>query len=256
MNISKKKMIIWAVVIAVSSLILVFYAAPRITNCWLYHELISSEPQNLEILSVKPQKIELPPPNRSCVFPLGYAQTPLCPDYMSSILYIQGVRIVCRCDSSRITYSFFLPENPAEATYEMLVEAANVMPINYFEMFFSKPRSIYYRIMSAYILKVSQPCNRRGIGLFETENIKGLISFGLKDNPCVLHAEIFSKDGNVSQEITVFSESPQKSKEALLSLLSSYRFTITQTPEINYLDELIINELGDNSKFKIDNKNQ
>jgi hypothetical protein len=255
MSMSKKKRIIWVVIIAVLVLISVIYLVPHITVCYLYHSIIS-KPLALETLSIKPQQLELPEPNNSCVFLLGFAETPLCPNSISSIRYDKGTGLICKTDSNSIKYYFLPPENPAEITYDLLVKTANTMPIKYSEIFFSKPRSIYYRIGSAYIFKVSDVFNQRGIGLFETERIKGIIRFGTKNNPYNIKADIFSKDGNVTQSVVVGSESPEKSKAAMYNLLSSYQFTISEANDSNVLDKLIMDQLSGNSKFEIDDANK
>jgi len=253
---NKKKRIIWAVVVVVVLLLMLrIYLAPRIMACYLYHKMISRS-LALETLSIKPQQVKLPEPNNSCVFSLGFAEMPLCPNSISSIRYNKGTGLICRNDSNSITYFFLLPENPAEITYDLQVKTANAMPINYSEIFFSKPSSIYCRIRSAYIFKVSNTFNQNGIGLFETENIKGIIHFGAKNYPYTLMADIFSKDGNISQSIMILSKSPEKGKEAMFSLLSSYWFTISQVKDSNFLDELIINQLSSNSKFEISEVNE
>ncbi len=261
---NKKKWLIWTVV-ALLLLILFIYSIPGLTFCCIYHNIIS-EPLAMETLSIKPQIIELSQPNNSCVFSLGFAFVPLCPDSISSIRYTKDTGLIFKTDSNSITYYFLLPDRPLDVNeitkyskgsikdyYDLQVRIASLTLKKYSEIFFN-PHKMWLDIILARFK--TDPFNQRGIGLFETDNIKGIIRFGPKNNPCSLMVEIFSNDGNITQLITVASESPQKSKEALFSLLSSYQFTISQVPEINFLDELIVNELGGNSKFKIDNKNQ
>ena len=253
MSMSKKKRIIWAILVVVVLLLMLRILAPRIMACYLYHKMIS-RPLALETLSIKPQQVILPEPNNYCMFSLGFAEMPLCPDSISSIRYMKDTRgVVCRNESNRITYFFLPPENPDEITYDLRVKTANAMPINYSEIFFSKLSNVYCRIRSAYIFKVSDTFNENGIGIFETEKIKGLIRFGSKKYPYQIKAEIFSKDGNISQSIVIMSESPQKSKDAMFSLLSSYWITIpdADVKDSNYLDELIMGQFSGNSKFEI-----
>jgi hypothetical protein len=217
-----------------------------------------SRPLALETLSIKPQRVVLPQPNNSCVFSLGFAEAPLCPNSISLIRYNKGLGVSCRNDSNSITYLFSLPGNPDEITYDLQVKMANAMPINYSEIFFSKLSNVCCRIRSAYIFKVSDVFNQNGIGIFETERIKGLIRFGRKKYPGEIEAEIFSKDGKIRQNVLVISESPQKSKEAMFSLLSSYWITIPQADvnDSNYLDELIMGQFSGNSKFVINDANK
>jgi hypothetical protein len=256
MSMSKKKRIIWVVVVAVL-LVLVIYLTPRIMVCNSYHKMIS-RPLALETLSIKPQQVILPQPNNSCVFSLGFAEMPLCPNSIRTIRYNKGLGVSCRDDSNSITYLFALPRNPSEITYDLQLKMANTRPINYSEIFFSNIDEVVCRIRSAYIFKVSNVLNQNGIGIFETERIKGLIRFGRKKYPDEIEAEIFSKDGKVTQDILVISESPQKSKEAMFSLLSSYWITIPQADvnDSNYLDKLIMGQLSGNSKLEIVDANK
>jgi hypothetical protein len=217
-----------------------------------------SRPLALETLSIKPQRVTLPEPNNSCVFSLGFAEMPLCPNSISSIRYNKGLGVSCRNDSNSITYLFSLPANPAEITYDLQVKMANAMPINYSEIFFSNLDEVVCRIRSAYIFKVSNVLNQNGIGIFETERIKGLIRFGTKKYPWEIQAEIFSKDEKVTQDILVISKSQEKSKEAMFSLLSSYWITIpaADVNDSNYVDELIMGQLSGNSKLEIVDANK
>ncbi len=259
---NKRKGIIWIIIIIVA--VLVIYSIPRITFCCIYHNIVS-KPLALETLSIKPRKIVLPEPNQSCVFSLGFADIPLCHNSINSISYRPEYGLICRTDSNCLTYFFLLPDSPLEVNtitkysicdikdyYDLQVKAANAMPVKYSEIVFSDPCVMVPYIVPFALFKVNNHLNQKGIGLFESEDIKGLIRFGTKNNPCSIQAEIFSKDGNITQCITILSDSPAKSSEALLALLSSYRFTISQVKDSNFLDELIINQLSGNSKFEME----
>jgi hypothetical protein len=262
---SKQKKIIIAVIIAVILLTaVVIYSLPRVMACYLYYSL-TSKPLALETLSIKPQKIELPQPTRRCVFSLGYAESPLCPDSIYALKCTKGTGLTCKADLNSITYFFLLPNRSPEVDviakysiygikdyYSLQLKIAEATPKSYSEIFFSKPSDSVLYVMLLALFKAEDIFNQNGLGIFESDNIKGFIRFGAKENPCAIQAEVFSKDGKITQCIEVVSESPEKSKNSLLSLLSSYRFILSDIPDVNILDNIIISQLSNNDKFEIE----
>jgi hypothetical protein len=260
---SKKKRIIWAVVSVVFLLILGIYLIPRIMICNSYHKMIS-RPLALETLSIKPQIINLPEHKESCLFSLGFAEMSLCPDSINAVRYHKRLGLICKTDSNSFTYNFLFPQDSVDVNdwaqkrifgikdfYDLELSTVNAQPWTYSRIFLSKPcKSMPYILLLAKF-KISDSFNERGIGLFETDNIKGFIGFGTKKNPCGIKADIFSKDGKIEQTVVVQSDSAEKSKEALFSLLSSYRFMISSPEDVNVLDEMVMAEFSDNNKFKI-----
>jgi hypothetical protein len=80
--------------------------------------------------------------------------------------------------------------------------------------------------------------------------VRGLVRFERAERGGELGAEVYSKESNVWQDIIVRSDSAQKSKEALLSLLASYRFVIAEAPDERRLEELILSAIGGHPKFE------
>jgi hypothetical protein len=232
----------------------IFYTFPRFGLCYLYHSIIS-KPSALETLRIKPEKIEIPESNHANLFSFGYAETNIKPASIQYIKYYKKTGLTFGVDSNEITYFFLMPQRPDDLTYDVEVQAANVLPMKYSTIFFMNCRTACERIMTANILKISNPHNQRGIGLFETKQIKGLIRFGTQKNPGSIIADIYSKDDNISQIIGVSSCSAEKSKNTMIEILSSYRYVIEDANDVNTTNELIMNQFSNDSKFTIEDSN-
>jgi|GEM_PF-2791136 len=230
------------------------YICPRFGLCCLYYSMIS-KPLALETLSVKPEKIEIPESNYANLFSLGSAETNIKTASIQYIKYYKKNGLTISADSNEITYLFLMPQRPDDLTYDVEVQAANVLPMKYSTIFFTNYRTVCKRIMTAKILKISQPYNQRGIGLFETKQIKGLIRFGTQKNPGSIIADIYSKNDKINQIIGVRSGSAQKSKNAMIEILSSYRYRIEDANDTNTTNELIMKQFSNNSKFIIEDPN-
>jgi hypothetical protein len=87
----------------------------------------------------------------------------------------------------------------------------------------SEKEFLPYRLQS--YLKASMDLNENGIGLFETESLRGLIRLGASTEPERLLAEVYCRDQPVRQVIDVSSDSSRHSRERLFTLLATYRFT-------------------------------
>ena len=261
-----KSTLIFAAVLII--LVLVIYAYPRFSACQIYHKVISSRPLALKTLSIEPKIVEFPEANQPCLFSIGYADTQLCPESVNSIRYIHNLGLIFRADSNNVIY-FLMPGLPNEVNsteqkvfgvndyYDWNVKAAEAKPKKYSEIFFQNTRKVNLYTMLFVFNKINNSFNQRGIEFFETENIKGFLRLGsLERANNNIMAEFFSKDGKITQNVHVTSESQEKSKEAMLSLLSSYRFTIDQADDPNVIEDLILKQFSDNSKFVIEDVNE
>lgn len=129
------------------------------------------------------------------------------------------------------------------------VRVARTMPKRYSEVFSAEPDEFKeYLILS--MGKAVCSTRARRIGIFEGEHIAGLVRFDVGGRDGEINAEVYSKDSNVWQNIFVRSDSAQRSTEALMSLLASYRFAITEVPEEEDLEELILSAIGRHPKFE------
>lgn len=246
---NKKKIRFWHIAILLAAI-----ASPNLYVCFLYHRIIS-KPSAFEILNIEPQKIHLPDSNESGLFSIGYAEMLIDPSHFQSINFYKNTGLICKIDSNEIDYLFLMPEKPDPITYEISLQAANELPFKYSTIFFSRPGKMFKRIKTAEILKISDNFNARGIGLFETPDVKGIIHFGTKKNPGSIIAELFSIDGNIRQLVNVKSCSSEKSKKALFDILSSYRFIIKDANDENLIENLIVKQFAGNKKFKIEDYN-
>jgi len=129
------------------------------------------------------------------------------------------------------------------------VRVARTMPMKYSEVFTAEPDEFKeYLILS--IAKAVLSVRASSAGIFEGRYVRGLVRFERAGRGGELSAEVYSKESNVWQDIIVRSDSAEKSKEALLSLLASYRFIIAEAPEEGKLEELIVSAIGQHPKFE------
>jgi len=129
------------------------------------------------------------------------------------------------------------------------VRVARTMPKRYSEVFWADPDEFKeYLIFS--IAKAVCFISASRIGVFEGEHIRGLVRFGVGGREGEIIAEIYSRESDVWQNIRVGSDSAERSREALMSLLASYRFSIDGVPEDEELEELILSAIGGHPKFE------
>lgn len=246
-----------------------WYIFPRLSRCYSYHKYFVSEPLAFATLSHKPSIIELPEPQSSNSFSLGPAQVCIDAELIRSIRYIEETEsIVVECKN----WSFVFLDlfNVFEAfddisphlrveykiagklidTYDSEVRAAHSMPRKYSEIFLMRPDE-FREYMAFCFLKSMVLFNQNGIGIFETEAVKGFVRFGGLEKPGRLLADVYSKESNICQTIVVISDSPERSKEALFLLLASYRFLIPEVPEEEKLRDLIVTALKKSDKFEV-----
>jgi hypothetical protein len=241
----------WHIALLLILTVLFVYSIPRFAVCSLYHSIIS-KPDAFEMLSIKPEIIQIPESNQPNLFSIGFAETSLDCDRVNSIRYIKKTGLIVKTDSNDVSYYFLIPSSPDDITYDVLQKASSELPMSYFDVFFTNPDEMQKRILSTKIIKMSHVYNQNGIGFFETKHIKGIIRFGQKKIPSKILAEIYSKDDDICQTIGVNSESAEKSRDILAKLLSSYRFKINNVKDANIINDLIVKQFADTKTFEID----
>jgi hypothetical protein len=244
----------WHVIVWVVSAFLFFYSYPRLRVCTLYHTVISKSGA-FETLSIKPEIIQMPDSNQSNSYSIGFAEAPFNSNSINSIRYLKNTGLTIGTDSNEVSFFFLLPRSPDDLTYDVYYKALNELPLNYFDLFFSNPRKMCARILSAKLLKIDDSINQNGIAFFETNYIKGVIRFGSKKHPENISAEIYSKNGNINQTIGIVGNSAEKQRYILINLLSAYKFNIQDANDPNVIDNLIVKHFSNNNKFVIADSN-
>lgn len=262
-----------ALVIIISVPLLVFFlwhVGWGCFRCWSYHKIIAIHPDGLVNLSGKPSRLEVPQDNNNPVLSLGYARVGIPPESIGMITCIGDAKTHIVVATNECKF-LFIP--PCSSTWSILdpnsvrtsrlpsifrydpfgynfgVRAANTMPKGYATIFFMHPQEfLEYLILAA--AKAQEVMNQNGVGYFETEYIRGIIHFGDIKRPGIFFVTVYSKEANILQNIRVSFNDPAKSKKALLSLLSSYRFVVTKIPDEDTLQQLIITEIRKHDKFK------
>jgi hypothetical protein len=255
---------------------------PGLSRCSIYYKLIASnidrigtvgedkvwEVSALKKISHKPIKIEIQPSSSKNNFSLGYAEFYLDQNDVCEITIINEQIVLIKC----YTYSIgFLP--PAESItvaddinkhseakpellpkdfYQARVKAAYVGPKTYFQIFFM-PTNEFAEYLTLCMIKLMFSTNESSIGIFETDRIKGLIGFGGMRLPNRIFIDLYTADSKISQEIIVNSDSPEKTREIALSLLSSYNYLIEKPLNDSVLTQVIFDKVSVHPLFRKDN---
>jgi hypothetical protein len=271
---AKKKKII-NLLIAICVGILAWIILSNIFKCAVYYNLCAAKPMIKDALSLKPLNVNLPSSKDIKGISLAYAQTNIKSESIKQIKLYENTLII---EGNECTFCFMPPDNQTgfdainindiklerlsfenakflkdlkEDFFTAQVKVINTMPKKYSEIYWMSKEdfSVYFQLA----FMKSMTCNNaHGIEIIETENIKGIIFLGSKNSPTNLRAEIFSKGSNkpgITQCIHVISPSLEKNKNVLYSLLSTYRFLITKTPQKDELSKLLISEFKNNDKF-------
>ena len=133
-----------------------------------------------------------------------------------------------------------------EDPYNWDIKIVNTLPKTYREVFLMKRRAFAEYLLRAVFKTLMVPGD---IGTFETDSVQGIVLFGYGQQPGRLFAEVFSKDSNVGRAILIKSDSFEESEKALLSLLGSFKFTVSELPDEDTLREIIVAELSQHEKF-------
>ena len=260
-----------ALVLLVSILLLGFlfwHVGLGIFRCYAYKKVVLSSRDGLANLSGKPSTLDIPQDNNIPNLSLGYALASVPSESINAITVIDDSFITVATDKFKLSFSppwasilsttdsnsiqssslpSILAKDPR--SYEFGTKAANTMPKTYIDIFFMHPKEfLEYLILAG--AKAMNVMNQNGISNFEAENIRGIVRFGQRKSPGVFAIEVFSKETNICQDITIISKDPAKSKEVLLSLLSSYKFLISEVPDEDSLRELILTEIKKHEKFQ------
>lgn len=248
---------------------------PRVTRCFGYYCLIASKPDKLKHLSAPCFEIKLPDEQQSMNgISIGYTQVPTDSANIERIKFYEELGVIV-IDSNSVSYLFMSPWEtsksepnseellaepalidsnwqpiPSEELYSIYLKTAQTMPKKYWEIFMMNGQEFKTYVVRA-TLKTVESYNYKGIGVFETDQIKGLLRFGSADSPSTMYAIVFSKQSDITQGIRVKSDFEGKSEDAMFSLLSSYRFLITELPEQDQLCQSISSELEKHDTFEI-----
>lgn len=136
-----------------------------------------------------------------------------------------------------------------EDPYSWKVKVVNTMPKTYREIFFME-RCAFAEYAGLAVAKAFGPACEGDIGIFETESVEGVVLFGWARKPEQVCADVFSRESNIGQGILVRADSPEEAEKAMLSVLASYRFTISKALGKEELREMIMAEISEHVKFE------
>jgi hypothetical protein len=261
-------------------LVLIACFGPSLLRCYMYHKFIADRIDRfgnsegnwyvsaLNTISHKPVKIEIPPSNYKNNFSLGYAEFYLDQNDVCEITIINEQMVLIKCDtygigffpptetivlpSDKNDHSKSKPESLPKDLYQALVKAAYAGPKTYLQIF-SMPTYKFNEYMELCMFKTMFGNNQNGIGIFETDRIKGLIGFGEVQFPNKMVINVFSADSAINQNIVVRSDSPEKTRKIVMALLSSYNYLIEKPMNDSDLQKVIFDKVSVHPLFRKDN---
>ena len=243
------------------------FARPRFLQCRMYEKMIDegtstvstivdgtfveSEVSALKTLAYKSETIELPTLDINANFSLGYAQCYIDPNLIGTIKFLHKHIAFIECTGSeKYLYAFFSP-NRNRINFEVELKALDTYPKTEFQIFCMSKKE-FSEYMEDCELKQSWTFNQNGTGIFENENLKGIIRFGSALRPARMCVDVSSKTLPLSQRILVKSSSPEKSRAILLSLISSFSYIIEQPLDKGELKQMAFDTLSQHPKFQPD----
>lgn len=265
-----------------ASLVLIVCVWPGLSRCYYYHKVIAGsidrvsnstdgkvwEISALNTISHKPVKIELHSSYSQNNFSIGYAEFYLDQNDVCEIRIVNEQILLIKCDTYNI--GILPPTEPISLVpdsnnhlmskmeslpndfYQAQIKAAYVGPKTYFQIF-CMSREEFSEYMELCLLKMMISTNENRIGIFEIDRIKGLIGFDDVRFPNKMVIDLYSADSNISQEIIVNSDSSEKSREIVSTLLSSYKYLIEKPLNDFDLQKVIFDKIGTHPLFRKDN---
>ena len=127
----------------------------------------------------------------------------------------------------------------------------------------AKPKSFTEILLSSsnvralYVIRIMLVVNRfsqRGVLQLETEHINAIIYLGDEKSPNLVVAEVFSKNGKISQSINVSSDSWALSEKVMLRILSKFKYSVDTVPAREEVTKLVLSTMKQHEKYTPNNE--
>lgn len=230
------------------------------------YEKAFSRPGAFAVLSMSPIRVDLPRNTGEPNLSVGYARFRLDPESIRSIERRGNDKTVVQITIEGAELLFMQPvgNNPLElddsaalafpngpGTYhDRTLQVAAAAPKKWLELFFM-PEKRFQVYLAEAVVKTITPRNDLGIGLFETDEITGIIHFGEASNMGGLSAEVFSRKGDIAQGILLRAATKEEGLKRIQEILGSFQFTTEHAPERREdIAKLIFEALRGHPKFR------
>ncbi len=210
------------------------------------YEKAFSRPGALAVLTLSPVRVDLPQNAGEPNISLGYARFRLDPEAIRSIERRGNDKSVVQIEVESAWFLFMSPSantplkldepvarafpNAPVSQYDLMLRVARAAPKTWLELFLM-PEGRFQVYLAEAVGKSATPRNEQGIGLFENDEIAGIIHFGEAARPGSLNAEVFSRRGDIAQGILLKAETTEEGLKRLQEILGSFSFTMERVPE-------------------------
>ncbi|TWU10282.1 hypothetical protein Pla52o_57380 [Novipirellula galeiformis] len=218
---------------------------PRLQRCIAYSNMLSSEYAAWN-LARHPKPIQLECSESAAPIDIGYAQAALPKQWAASVTQQQHAVIVRSKDDESLVFMppFYDSQLSPDGNYTSAVRTAESEPIALTKVFFMTSAE-YAELVHRTLPKSLNKHNQRGIRLFRSENIRGLIRLGALDDPGDMSVEVWSNNGEVSQGILIHAETGEKALQLITCTLLHLRYSIDLVPPRDVLIGMIDDALTD-----------
>ena len=219
---------------------------PRIQRCIAYSRIISSEHASRNPAR-RPKRIQLECSENTAPIDIGYAQAALPDQWAVSIMRQQHAVVVRSENDESIAFMppFYDSQLSPDGNYTSAVETAEAEPVALTDVFFMTSTE-YAELVHRTLPKSFNMHNQSGIGLFRSENIRGLIRFGSLDEPGEMSVEVWSITGEVIQGILIRAE---KALQLISCVLQHFRYSVDHVPPGDVLTGMIEDAIADHELF-------
>lgn len=222
---------------------------PRIQRYVAYSKIVSSEHASRN-LAGRPKPVQLVCLEDANPINIGYAQTALPSEWAVSIARDQDAVVVRANDDELLIFMspFYDSDLSPDGNYTEAIQTAQTEQVAMSEVFFMTSAE-YAKLLERTLPKSFNMYNQNGIGLFCSEDIRGLIRFGSLDEPGNMSVEVWSNTGEVSQGILIQAETPESALKLINCVLPHLRYSVGHVPPRDVLTGMIDDALADNALF-------
>ncbi len=242
----------WPRIVAVAVVVLgvlTVILGPRFLRCNLYSKIISN-PDARRNLAAHVKPIQVDYSKHTDTLEIGYGHAALPVGWIARITRQHGAILINPEDEESLVLMppFYDSQLSADGDYSWTLAAAQTTEVAMAEVFFMS-FSDFETLFSRTLAKANNGLNENGIGVFETDNIRGIIRYGARDTPGCINVAVWSKHGEVCQGIIIRATSSERALQLAQCVLFHLQYSVDHVPPTSELKRMIDNAITKNERF-------